>query len=83
VAGADKCGSGGVSFATGNAPAKSVLLVVDTPGEEGREKVSSAVAAPAARRDTSAATRQKETVIVIPLPIPPRWRGRRRDDPAW
>lgn len=50
--------------------------------------MSSAVAAPAARRDTSAATRQHETdiivIIIIPLPAP-RWRGRRRDDDpgAW
>jgi hypothetical protein len=77
--GADKCGGGGVLFATDNAPTKSVLLVVDAPGEEGRDKVSNAVAAPAARMDTSAAKWQQETDIIVP----PRWRGRHRDDPAW
>ncbi|XP_066316464.1 uncharacterized protein [Miscanthus floridulus] len=47
-------------------------------GPQHTENVSSAVAAPAARRDTSTATRQQETDIVIPLP--PRWRGRCRDE---
>jgi hypothetical protein len=51
--------------------------MVNTLGDDGREKVRNAVAATAASREARAATRQQETDI-----IPPRHRGRRRDDPA-
>jgi hypothetical protein len=80
-AGVDGTRGGGGAVVTRVTDGSSSLLnsdVDDARGVTGRENVSIAVAAPTARREASAATRQQQGADVMA----PRWQARRRDGPA-